>query len=361
MTDGTAPTAEQAARAWRGALPAALRSRSLWRGLALFAGCFALYWGSFVVAFVAPSLPVRMVAGAIVPLALGALFLVGHDAGHHSLTPFAWLNSALGRISCLPAYHPFTSWTYAHNSLHHAWTCLKGRHPDFPPMSKPEYDALPGWRKGVEHLYRSPIGPGLANIFSFWLPYVAWPTGKLVPAKPLALRLDQALVAAFFVGQLFLGRWLAAMNPNALLPPWPLAFVLVLGTWFAWIFSMGVVSFIQHTHPRIAWYDNEDEWAFHHAQLRGSTHVHLPRAVDVLLSNIMDHPAHHLDTRLPLHALPASQAALENEAPHHSVVVSGSPAEYWRTCKACKLYDYRRHCWTDFAGTPTSPLNLHLA
>jgi hypothetical protein len=42
-------------------------------------------------------------------------------------------------------------------------------------------------------------------------------------------------------------------------------------------------------------------------------------------------------------------------------VVSGSPAEYWRTCKACKLYDYRRHCWTDFAGTPTSPLNLHLA
>ena len=361
MMDGNAATAEQAATAWRSDLPASLRARHLGRGLALFLGCFVFYWACFVGTFLAPWLPVRMLAGAALPLALGALFLVGHDAGHHSLTPFGWLNQLLGRVSCLPAYHPFASWTYAHNSLHHAWTCLKGRHPDFPPLNKAEYDALPAWRRLVEHVYRSPIGPGLSNIFGFWVPYVAWPTGALLPAKTRRLRLDQALVAVFLVGQVLLARFLAGYTPNPLMPPWTLALVVVFGSWFIWIFSMGVVSFVQHTHPRVAWYDNEAEWTFHHAQLRGSTHVALPRVVDVLLSNIMDHPAHHLDPRLSLHALPASQKALEDHAPHHSMVVSGSPAEYWRTCRACKLYDFRRHCWTDFAGNPTSALGLHLA
>ncbi len=75
----------------------------------------------------------------------------------------------LGRIACLPSYHPYTSWTHAHCSLHHAWTCFKGKHPDFAPMSKAEYDALPAWRRLVERLYRSPIGPPFSIIFSFWL------------------------------------------------------------------------------------------------------------------------------------------------------------------------------------------------
>jgi hypothetical protein len=27
-------------------------------------------------------------------------------------------------------------------------------------------------------------------------------------------------------------------------------------------------------------------------------------------------------------------------------------------CRACKLYDFERHCWTDFKGNPTSELGL---
>ena len=28
---------------------------------------------------------------------------------------------------------------------------------------------------------------------------------------------------------------------------------------------------------------------------------------------------------------------------------------YFDTARRCKLYDFERRCWTDYAGTPTSP------
>ncbi len=87
--------------------------------------------------------------------------------------------------------------------------------------------------------------------------------------------------------------------------------------------------------------------------------MQLPWSLDRLLSNIMDHPAHHLDALIPMHALPESQALLEDIAPHHSMLISAKPSDLLKTFAACKLYDFRRHCWMDFEGTPTSMLSLH--
>jgi omega-6 fatty acid desaturase (delta-12 desaturase) len=121
----------------------------------------------------------------------------------------------------------------------------------------------------------------------------------------------------------------------------------------------GAASFVQHTHPRTAWYDREDEWSFYHVQLRSSTHAVLPWPLGPMLHNIMDHPAHHIDPTIPLYELPASQKLLEERAPEHSVVVPLTVREYLRICRVCKLYDYRRHCWLDFDGNPTTAEGLH--
>ena len=59
---------------------------------------------------------------------IGALFIIGHDAAHNSFTPYGWLNRLLGRLVLLPAWHPYTSWAYAHNTLHHGGTNLRGKH-----------------------------------------------------------------------------------------------------------------------------------------------------------------------------------------------------------------------------------------
>src|SRR5262249_3397868 len=73
---------------------------------------------------------------------------------------------------------------------------------------------------------------------------------------------------------------------------------------------------------------------------------------------IMDHPAHHLDPTLPLYVLPESQRELEQQAEPHAVVIRWTLWDYFHACRACKLYDFDRDCWTDFDGTPTTPLGL---
>src|SRR5207247_1612220 len=122
------------------------------------------------------------------------------------------------------------------------------------------------------------------------------------------------------------GWELSAYSSGLILPRWLYAVLGVVFPWTAWIWFMGFVSFIQHTHPRTAWYDNLEEWSFYHVQLRSSTHVVFPWPIERLLNNIMDHPAHHIDPTIPLYELPASQRLLEEQAPEHSVVVKWSLA-----------------------------------
>jgi len=88
-------------------------------------------------------------------------------------------------------------------------------------------------------------------------------------------------------------------------------------SWTLWIWFMGFVSFLQHTHPSMAWYDNEAEWSFYHVQLRSTAHVRFPWPIERLLNNILDHPAHHLDPTIPLYNLPDSQKLLEEVAGAH--------------------------------------------
>jgi omega-6 fatty acid desaturase (delta-12 desaturase) len=320
----------------------------------------AAYAGLFVGTFGLPTTGLRLTALSLAPLAIGALFVVGHDAAHHSLTPVGWLNRLLGRLSLLPAWHPYTSWTHAHNTLHHGWTNFKGRHPDFAPMSKDEFEGLPRWRRWLEHVYRHPLGIGLCYTFDFYLKYLVMPRGKARPPYRWSLHLDRLLVVSFVGAQLALGWWLSGYPSGLLLGRPVLVLIGVVVPWAVWMTFQGVASFIQHTHPRTAWYDNEQEWSFYHVQLKSTTHVVFPWPIERLLNNIMDHPAHHLDPTIPLYELPASQKLLEQRAPEHSVVVYyWTPLEYLRTCRVCKLYDYRRHCWLDFAGNPTTPEGLN--
>jgi omega-6 fatty acid desaturase (delta-12 desaturase) len=353
-------TAAEAARAWRASLPRERRRSTVFRGVLIFAISAAAYLALFAGSFLLPGSALRLLSLSLAPLAIGALFVVGHDAAHHSLTPVGWLNRLLGRLALLPAWHPFTSWAHAHNTMHHGWTNFKGRHPDFVPLSKEEFDRLPRWKQWLQRVYRHPLGIGLCYTLDFYLEHLIVPRGKDYPPYRAWFHFDRLLVLAFMGVQVASGWWLSAWPPELLLPRWGLVLLAVLVPWWVWMSFQGVASYIQHTHPRTAWYDNEDEWSFYHVQLRSTTHVVFPWPIERLLNNIMDHPAHHIDPTIPLYELPASQKMLEQRAPQHSVVVYyWTPWEYLRTCRTCKLYDYRRHCWLDFAGNPTTAEGLN--
>jgi omega-6 fatty acid desaturase (delta-12 desaturase) len=347
------------ALAWRQRLPPERRRRSTLRGCLYFARSAAAYGLLFVGASMAPAWWIGAACVVGLPFAIAALFVIGHDAGHHSLTSSRWLNRVLGRLALLPALHPYTAWTHAHNRLHHGGTCLKGRHPDFAPLDKEEFDRLPPWRRGLERFYRAPLGIGVCYAVDFYRRYLLFPAGRHRSPHVVRFHLDRLMVVAF----LSLELW-AAYALSAAVVPTPLgrslhAAVVVAAPWGLWMYFMGVTTFVQHTHPRAAWYDDEDEWQFYHVQLRSSTHMVLPGPLAAVLHNIMDHPAHHIDPTIPLYELPESQSLLEREAPEDSIVVPLTWREYLRICRSCKLYDYRRHCWLDFDGRPTTEMGLN--
>jgi omega-6 fatty acid desaturase (delta-12 desaturase) len=347
------------ARAWRAGLPRACRRRSDGRGGAIFALGAALFLLLFLGMLLLPSWLLRAAAIVAQLWAIGALFVIGHDACHGSLVRTGWLNRALGRAALLPAWHPYSSWVHARNTLHHGWTCFKWREPAFPPFTKAEFDRLPLWRRLLERWYRSPPGVGFSYALDFYACRLLFPpAGQRRPSRR-AFHLDQLAVAAFLAVQLLAARALAGMRSGDVIPPGVYAVVAVALPWGLWIWFMGFVSFIQHTHPRIAWYDREEEWSFYHVQLKSTAHVVFPWPVGGVLHNIMEHAAHHLDPAIPLYELPRSQRLLEQECPAHAVVIPWTLAEYFRTCACCKLYDFRRHCWTDFNGVPTTPAGLN--
>jgi omega-6 fatty acid desaturase (delta-12 desaturase) len=325
------------------------------RGGLVFALSAVLYVLTFLGMFLLPTPWLRFLMLTVQPLIIGALFVIGHDACHGSLTRSGWLNRLLGRLSFLPAWHPYTSWTHAHNKMHHGWTNFKGREPAFPPLTKAEFDRLPRWRRLLERAYRSPPGIGFYYAVDFYLKHLVVPGPEHRPANRRAFLLDRLLVAGFVAGQLAAAYALTGLTDSPILPRPLLAAVCVIAPWMTWIWFMGFVSFVQHTHPRMAWYNSEEEWSFYHVQMRSTAHVVFPWPVERLLHNIMDHPAHHIDPTIPLYELPRSQRELERSAPDHAVIIRWTPLDYFRTCAACKLYDFERGCWTDFDGVPTTP------
>ncbi|HSH96089.1 MAG TPA: fatty acid desaturase, partial [Roseimicrobium sp.] len=287
-----------------------------------------------------------------------SLFIIGHDAAHNSLTPYSWLNRILARLALLPAWHPYTSWVYGHNTLHHGGTNLRGRHPDFVPLTREEYDQLPRWRQLLERFYRSPLGPGYSYLIGFYFGYILFPNKQHRPPQRRQFMWDRLLVFGFFVCQV-LGMYLLARHtPGLFLPPLAYAFFDVIMPWLIWIQFMGFITFVQHTHPLLAWYDDPKEWSFYHAGFKSSAHVIFPFPVGNVLHNVMDHAAHHLDPAIPLYHLPESQRLLEQSCEEHAAVFPWSPRQYLELCRVCKLYDFDRHCWTDFEGNVTSETGL---
>jgi omega-6 fatty acid desaturase (delta-12 desaturase) len=312
----------------------------------------------FLGAFLFPEPWMRGLAVILQPMVIGGLFVVGHDAAHHSLVPQGWLNRLLGRLAMLPAWHPFTAWSFSHNTLHHGGTNLRGRHPDFVPMTKAEYDACPRYRRALERIYRSAWGVGWSYVFDFYLRYLVLPRGERRPPANVAYQLDRVLIVAFLAAQSIAGWQLSLHTPGRMLSLGAQVALVVVVPWVSWIWFIGFMSYIQHTHPKIAWYDDREEWSYYHVQLKSTTHVRFPWPIEPLLNNITDHAAHHLDPTIPLYHLAACQERLEESCPEHAVVVDWSLLGYLETCRVCKLYDFERHCWMDFAGNRTSEMDL---
>jgi omega-6 fatty acid desaturase (delta-12 desaturase) len=344
---------EPGVRQVRGTMAEGHRVRSMWKGLAIATPCFGAYIGGWIVAVSWPGVAGLAAGGVLAFVGMCLLFLIGHDACHGSLTPSRVVNRIIGRLAFLTSFHPYTSWAYTHNSLHHGYTNVRGLDPVYAPMSPEMYREAPAWRRLLERVYRhgSGLGLGLYYFLSVYLRHEIMPDERHLPRRRRpAFIADLVLISAYAAGLVAIGIW-ATQTPTE--AAWFVVAMMVLPLLgFHWV--MGFVTFLHHTHPTVRWYADRDEWSFYKAQVRSVVHLRLPRPFELLLLNIMDHTAHHADPSIPLYELPQAQRELEAAYVGDVVDVPWSFTGFFHTMRCCKLFDYSKGVWTDFAGRVTA-------
>ena len=96
-----------------------------------------------------------------------------------------------------------------------------------------------------------------------------------------------------------------------------IASLLIFGfavPFFFWNCLMGFVIYVQHTHPRVAWYERRDEWSANAGYATTTVHVKLKRPLDGLIHYILEHGAHHVNMGIPLYRLKEAPGAPHRDA-----------------------------------------------
>lgn len=344
----------------RDVLPPEARTRSARTGAVYFLVSTAIYLALFIAIPITRAWWARVLVAIACGLSVGILFIVGHDACHGSLTPSSRLNGILGRIAFLPSLHPYAAWEYSHNALHHGFTNLRGKDPVYCPLTLEEFRALPRWRQRVERIYRS-----LPGVLPLYLSEIWWKL-EIAPNKEHrahidkrgTYRFDRAIVFAYPLVQAVVVALVLFARGASL---GDVAGVTAMATTvpfltFTWL--IGFATFQHHTHPRVLWYANTEEWSFYRSQVQGTVHVVFPRWIEVMLHNIMEHTAHHVDTKVPLYNLTGAQRQLEATFGEEVITESFSFSGLRRTFASCCLYDFTTHRWLDFEGRPTTEPRL---
>ncbi len=338
----------------RKALLAAFEQSSLLLPGLILTFDLALFTGGSALTLLADALALKLVGTLVVTGAIVRLFLVGHDACHGSFFGNARLNAACGRLAFLPSMTAYSLWEVGHNTAHHGFNNLKGRDQVWAPFSKAEFDALPRRRQVLERVYRSGLGWGAYYLVEMWWKKLYFANRKEIGSTRRSYQLDSLLVTAGALLWLGVVALVARATGQSFVL---LATLAVVVPFLLWNGIMGFVVYLHHTHPTIAWFQNRQEWQRERAYLTATACARLPFGIDRLMHNIMEHPAHHLNPRIPMYTLRAAQQVLREKFP--------GLCEYrldWRTymdsARRCKLYDYANHAWTDFSGQVTSRVAL---
>jgi omega-6 fatty acid desaturase (delta-12 desaturase) len=317
----------------------------------------AIFFTSFAGAIVVEGSLAKFAFGLLMGFAIARLFVIGHDACHQSFFSGRRMNRIVGTVAFLPSLTAYSLWEAGHNLGHHVFTNLRGHDYVWTPLDLSEFHTLPRWRRWLERFYRSGFGFGAYYLIELWWKHLFFPSEAVLPGRKATHRRDSWIVLSFttcWVASLLVGAELTQQNPAVLLLA---AFAVPL---LCWSFLMGAVIYLHHTHPQVSWYESMNEWEANRDGISVTVHVQFPGRLGWLINNIMSHPAHHLDARIPCYEIDRAQGALAaRRAP-----ILDQPMS-WRyitdTVRRCKLYDYRNQCWMDFDGHATSSSRIEPA
>jgi omega-6 fatty acid desaturase (delta-12 desaturase) len=131
------------------------------------------------------------------------------------------------------------------------------------------------------------IGPLYHFVLRQRLPLGLMRSGWQPWLSTMATNVAMAIVVAMMI-------WLVGVRPF-LLVQLPITFLgASIGVW---------LFYVQHQFEDTFW-DHDENWNFHEAALRGSSHYDLPPVLRWFTANIGVHHVHHLCSRIPYYRLP---------------------------------------------------------
>jgi omega-6 fatty acid desaturase (delta-12 desaturase) len=310
---------------------------------------FSLFVLALGAVIAVPNIWIKAIVAPVIGLQIARMFVLGHDACHQSLFVSRRLNRWMGRLMFLPSLTPYSAWEVGHNLGHHVYTNLRGMDYVWTPLSKSEFDALPAWRQLLQRYYRSGFGHGAYYLVELWWRELFFASRAKIQTRRTEVVGDSLLVAGVWIVWIGLLIAAAVATRQSRLVLVNTGFVVPFLVW-NWI--MGAVIYFHHTNPLLPWYDDIDEWEAARDTGCNTVHMTFRGKLGRVLNNIMEHPAHHLDVRIPLYHLEAANRQLDAPA---QITQPFSWRRLHDCIRRCKLYDYDAHHWTDFAERRTGP------
>lgn len=216
-----------------------------------------------------------------------ALFVIGHDCGHGSFSPYSWLNSLVGHISHTFILVPYHGWRISHRT-HHAHTGNIDTDESWYPVTESQYQEMAWYEKLARfHLI----------LFVYPLYLFRRSPGKVgshfMPESPLFRRHEQwqvltstacctAMLALLTSIGWHYGLWFLVKFYGV---PY-----LIFVVW------LDLVTFLHHTDVDIPWYRGED-WYFLKGALSSVDHDY--GFINPIHHDIGTHVAHHIFNSIP--------------------------------------------------------------
>ena len=300
---------------------------------------------------VSDSLMIKIGCASLAGFMIAQLFVIGHDAAHGAYVSGSWMNAFVARLSFLPSLHNYSLWLEAHNKSHHSYPNVKKMN-SWWPLSFEDFQNLSGFQKIIYRIYRSNVGFGPYYLFERWLPDKFFPRKHLPKSchyegwKDFILLLTYIILFAcllIVLAHSYNQSAISAILYGAIIP------------FIVWNYAMGLTIYQHHTHPNIRWYETLEEWRETISnQGEVTVYVKYPAWYNFITHYIYVHPAHHVNTKVPIYNLTQAEAALETRLPESILVVPFNLFDFMKTLHTCKLYDYKEHQWLNFDGTPSS-------
>ena len=260
---------------------------------------FAVYFASLYLAITYVGLwyvllPMGMVHG----LAAVRLYVLQHDAGHHSLFETRLQNEIAGNVLSPFSFAPFEVMKQNHN-LHHANVGnLEHRETgEINTMTLAEWNAAGFWQRLAYRLYRNPlILVPLGSLFTYFIRY-RWPKNT-VRFGVLGVVLHNLAIIGFIWGL------------------YALFGLTGVAVWFVFSLLGGMVGvflvYLQHNFEDTYW-ERRPDLDPQEAALKGSSALDFGWWFDTMVACINLHDIHHFNARIPSYRLRKCHYGLPEE------------------------------------------------